>query len=820
MNDLRHRIVAVLLRAEEWLFANPKTVLGLILAVTLGFATQLPALRMYTDFSDLLPQKHRYIQTYNRIKENFGGADMVVMAIEVEQGTVFNDKTLALIDEATRGLDTLPSVNHNLVASLTHRTARKVYLTADGNFASESYYDPAKTTRTAEELERLKQDVMANPRIYGLLVSPDLRAALIKAPFNEGAIDYEKNFTALQAVRAQVSQPGHKVYVTGNPVLTGYVYTYINQIISILFYTLALLALLLVAYFRRFYGIALPLLGIALSSIWGLGFMALLGFNLEPLSMPIPFLIAARATSHGVQLVARYYEELAFTQSGKKAARNALDALFRPGSLAIVVDAIGLAVLVLGAAPFNWKLGISAGFWGLAVIFTVHFMVPLSLTVLPQPRHTENKNQAVREALAGLMARTGATPRGARAILAVAALLVVGAAPLLARVQIGESEPGSPILKRDHDYNLSTTAINERFPGSEELHIVARTADKGGIKRPEVLLAMEAFQAHMQLDPALGGAKSLPAVVRVVNRLTHGDDPRWMQIPDSAEEVGGLMFAYMASSPIPGALKEFVTPDEDEANMVFFYKDHQADTINRAVALAEEGARIAEARVPGLKIELGGGLVGVTAAANEALHSDHQIIIPMVMAVAFLLVMVYYQSLHAGWLMVLPMLFATTLTYAYMGWRNIGVSVNTVPVIAVGVGVGIDYAVYFMDRIREEFALSRDIRSAAIRAFSTTGYAVSFTALTLIAGVVMWIVLSDLRFQSDAAVLLSFMLIVNAVAAMVIVPAWCVVFKPHFVVATHRSAEGLIEEDAPDPVPPTERESVIPTTFTHQGART
>jgi len=185
----------------------------------------------------------------------------------------------------------------------------------------------------------------------------------------------------------------------------------------------------------------------------------------------------------------------------------------------------------------------------------------------------------------------------------------------------------------------------------------------------------------------------------------------------------------------------------------------------------------------------------VTAAANGALHRDHMIIIPTVMLVAFLLVTAYYQSLHAGWLMVLPMLFATVMTYAFMGWRHIGVSVNTVPVIAVGVGVGIDYAVYFMDRIREEMAHVHDIRRAAMDAVATTGYAVSFTALTLIAGVVLWIFMSDLRFQSDAAKLLSFMLIVNAIAAMLLVPAWCVVFKPHFVVATHFDAEGVLEQD-------------------------
>lgn len=795
MGNLRHSITRVLMRGETWLFANPKIVLGLIFAATALFATQLPGLRIYTDFNDLLPQNHAYIQTYNRIKENFGGANVIILAVEVEQGTIFNDETLQLIYDATQGIDNLPSVNHNLVSSLTHRTSRKVYLNREGSFVSDSYYNPANPTHTPAELEQIKKDVIANPQIYGLLVAPNLKAALIKAQLNEGGIDYAKTFAALQKVREQLAKPGHKVYATGNPVLTGYVYTYLSQIVQILFYTLALMAVLLILYFRRFYGVFLPLLGIALSSIWGLGFMSLVGINLEPLSMPIPFLIAARATSHGVQLVARYYEELAVTLNGKQAARNALDALFRPGSLAIIVDAIGIAVLVLGAAPFNHKLGIAAGFWAMSVIFTVHFMVPLALTVLPQPKKTENKNQGMRSLLATFMARTGGTHGGALTILVVAGVLAIGGMFYATRVQIGESEPGSPILHQHHDFNRSTKAINELFPGSEELHVVARTDEKGGIKRPEVMRAMEAFQAQMMSDPTLGGAKAIPGVVRVVNRLTHNDDPRWAQIPDNAEEVGGLMFAYLASSPIPGALKEFVNAEENEANMVFYYKDHRAETINRVVALAEESKRKLEGEVPGLHIELGGGIIGVTAAGNQALHTDHMKIIPAVMLLAFFLVMVYYQSLHAGWLMVLPMLFAMVMTYAYMGIAGIGINVNTVPVIAVGVGVGIDYAVYFMDRIREEMAHVHDIRQAAINAFSTTGYAVSFTAATLIAGVVMWIFLSDLRFQSDAAVLLSFMLIVNAIAAMLIVPAWCVVFKPHFVVATHYGEGGMLEED-------------------------
>ncbi len=795
VTKFRHSITHALHRGEEWIFRNPKIVLSLVLAVTILFGIALPKLRVFTDFSDLLPQNHAYIKVYNRLKESFGGANMVIMSVEVEQGTIFNPDTLKLIHEATQGVDNLPGVNHNLVSSLTHRTARKVFLDSEGGFASENYYAPLKPGYTAAELEQMKQDVLANPTIYGLLVSPDLKAALIKAQLNEGDIDYPATFAALQKVRETLATPGHHLYVTGNPVLTGWVYTYLNQIVEILMYTLALLATLLIVYFRRFYGIALPLLGIALSSIWGLGFMAAMGINLEPLSLPIPFLIAARATSHGVQLVVRYYEELAVVHNGPKAARNALDALFRPGSLAIIVDAVGIAVLMLGAAPFNYKLGLAAGFWGFSVIFTVHFMVPLALTILPAPKKHENGNEGIRNFLAKAMALTGGTDGGARSILILTLIGAIGGTYLVGKVQLGESEPGSPLLHLNHDYNVSTKAINTRFPGSEELHIVARTDEKGGIKRPEVMAAIERFQAHMLSDPTLGGTKAIPGVMRVVNKLINNDDPRWMQLPDNEGDIGGLMFTYMASSPIPGALKEFVNTDENEANMVFYYKDHQADTINRVVALAEEGIKQIEKDVPGLHIELGGGIIGVTAAGNQALHTDHMIIIPAVMLLAFVIVTVYYSSLHAGWLMVLPMLFSTLMTYAYMGAMNIGISVNTVPVIAVGVGVGIDYAVYFMDRIREEYAHLRDIKKAVITAVATTGYAVSFTAATLIAGVVMWIFLSDLRFQSDAAILLSFMLIVNAIAAVLIVPSWCVVFKPKFVTAVHYDEDGVLEND-------------------------
>lgn len=793
---MKHRLAHALHKVEERIFANPVPILAVIFIISLLFASRIPGLKMQSDFEDLLPQSHPFIQLHSQIRNTFGGASVVTVAVEVERGTVFTNQTLALIQRLTQGVDNLPGVNHNQVSSLTHRTTRKISLDETGSIRSQPYYDPGAPPLSEAQLEQLKHDVMANPRVYGMAVSPDLKAALIKGPMNEGGeIDHEQTFVELQKLRQREAMAGVKIHATGLPVLTGWVYTYLSQIMQILLYTSVLITALLVLYFRRLYGIALPLLGICLSSAWGLGFMALLGYNLDPLSMPIPFLIAARATSHGVQLVDRYYYELALTGDGRKAARNALDALFRPGSLAITVDAIGILVIALGAAPINVKLGYYAGFWAFSVIFTVHFMVPLFLTVLPQPKRIEVSGETASSRLLQKLFRPVCNRRWASFGLAGALLFIGVGAWYAASVRFGEAEPGSPILNRDHDYNLSSKAINQRFPGSEELYVVARTADKGGIRRPEVMAAMESFYGAMLLDPELGGVKALPGLVREVNRLTHSGDPRWAQLPDTAAETGGLLFAYMTSSPIPGALKEFINPDENEAPMVFFYKDHQVGTIQRAIGMARQAMARVEGKVKDFSIHLGGGIVGVNAAIDEANYHDTLLITPLVMVMAFVFVMLYYSSQHAGWLMVLPMAYATVLTYGYMGYMKIGINVNTIPVIAVGIGVGIDYSIYIMDRIREEFAESHKLTDAVVRAMGTTGMAVGFTAATLIGGVIMWVLMSDLRFQSDAAMLLSVMLALNAAAALFLVPAWILVFKPKFIMGAHYDEDGVLRTD-------------------------
>lgn len=774
---------------DKKIFHNPKIVLGFILGLTIFFGLQIPSVRMYSDFSDLLPQSHPYIQLHNEIKDNFGGANVIIVGVEVKDGDIFSNETLRLVHEVTQAVDSLPGINHNLVTSFTHRTTRQVWLTEMGNINSDPYFKPQDPALTIDQLIQLKKDVVANPRVYGPLISPDMKTALVKAQLNEGMLDYEETFRQLQELRAEYAHQGVNIYATGQPVLVGWAYYYKNQIFQILAFTALIMLSLLIFHFRTLYGVLVPLGGVLVSTIWGIGIISLFGYNIDPLGLVIPFLISARAMSHGIQLVERYYVELEGHDNSEIAARRTFESLFRPGTLGVVSDAIGLLLIAIGSIPLNTKLAHYASLWALCIIITVLLAVPLLLSILPKPKTTTLKKNALRKVGVFSSDVVSSYPKY---ILSMAAIVVMVGAYLASHVTIGESEPGSPILYRDHDYNISSKAINDSFPGSEELYIVAEHRDEGGIKRPDVLLALEDLERHMMLDPEVGGAKGIPDLIKQVNRLLHNDDPRWQQIPKEQNYVGGLMFTYMASSPVPGALKEFTDPAAKVANLVFFYKNHQGETIRRAIHTAKQWIEDNEGKVDGLTIRLAGGTIGVTAAMNEAAFETNKLVLPLVFGLIFLSVMLFYSSFHAGFMMFIAMLFATTLTYAYMGVAEVGININTVPIIAVGVGVGIDYSIYMMDRIREEMLKYRDIKVAVNKALNTTGLAISFTAITLIAGIVMWIFLSDLRFQADAALLLSVMIVLNGMAALWLVPSWVLIFKPAFVANIYKGEDEVI----------------------------
>ena len=764
----------------NFLFNNRKFVLAVIFLITAMFAWNIPAVRMLSDFADLLPQEHPYIQLHNSIRDTFGGANIIVMAMEVEEGTIFTNDSLDRIHRITQKLDSVSNINHNLVSSLTHRNTRKIFLTPDGTIRSQNYYDPHHDEYTEEQLAKIQGDVLASTNVYGLLVSPDMKSALIKGTLNEGQLDYGKVFEEIQAIRAEEAAPGVHIHATGHPVLVGWVDSYSGDILLIFFYTILIVLGILVFYSRRLYGILLPLLGMILTSIWGVGFMGVFGYNLDPLMLVVPFLISARAMSHGIQKMERYFLELSRTGEKIPAARNTFNALFRPGALAIVADASALYLIGLGSVPINDKMAVYASFWAVCMVVTVLIVIPMLLAELPRPKSVAVKHTMARAVFPKLAQVVGTKGRS-KAVLITCLVIALCATYFSSWVQIGEPEPGSPLLYHDHDFNISSTAINDRFPGAEELFIIARADENGGLKKPEIMKALTDFQNHMMLDPKLGGVKGVNNLLTQVNQMTRNNDPRWSVIPSIDQNIGGLLFMFMMSAPTQGALQEYIDTDDRLANMVFYYKDHTGETIRRAIHMAKEWIDTTGSQVEGLHIDLAGGPVGVTAAINEEAFETNVIVVPAVLILILAFTLWFYGSFHSGFMMLVSMTFATTLTYACMGLLNMGLNVNTVPMIAVGIGLGVDYAIYMMDRIKEEMHVADDVQDAIRRAVSTTGVAIALTATTLVGGIIMWVFISELRFQADAARLLIIMLVMNMASAMFLVPAWVNIFKPRFI---------------------------------------
>ncbi|HXZ85360.1 MAG TPA: MMPL family transporter, partial [Myxococcota bacterium] len=423
-------------RAERFsrFFARQRNWFALVIALITGFfAFQLRHLEIYTQFLDLLPRNHPFIRTYETYRETYGNANTVVAAVVAKSGDVYQPEVLRAVQALTAELDAsvVPAeinqepashyvtphgvvatvvhalvaaadrvfhgntaveaetgVDHNLVTSLTDRTARDSRVELDGTLVS-----PQLVEQIPEDpagLAALREKVRRNPSVFGVLVSTDEKAALVRASFVETRLDYGALFKHLQAAKAKVqAQYPVEVYVTGQPLLFGWAYAFATEILLVFALTLIVSVLLLWAYFRRFYGVFLPMSGAAVNVIWGLGFAAWLGYNLDPLVLVVPMLITARAISHSVQFVERFYEEYELLGDKSEACIRSMAELLLPGTLAIMTDVFGLLTISLATIPLVSKLGLLCAFWATSILVTEMLLNRLLILYLPAPRERQ-----------------------------------------------------------------------------------------------------------------------------------------------------------------------------------------------------------------------------------------------------------------------------------------------------------------------------------------------------------------------------------------------------------------------------------------------
>jgi uncharacterized protein len=483
-----------------------------------------------------------------------------------------------------------------------------------------------------------------------------------------------------------------------------------------------------------------------------------------------------------VQLVTRYDDEmLAGATDSKAAASAAMLQLFKPGILGVVADAGCMLVVILTPIPLMQKVSVIGTIWVGTIAVTACILTPVLLSWLPNKlgyAHRLNVSPSLDKILNVCIHAAGT--RWRYVVVGLAACVFIFSGYESFKLKIGDADAGSPILWQDSVYNKDAAAINAQFQGSDRMYVVFRGKQPDAVKEPAVLENMRAMQNHMAKQPEIGGSLSLADVIPAVRKLMRENNPRYEEFGVDKSENGEMLYMFQAGTE-PGDMDRYTDTQYQTAPVNFYFKDHQGGSVLSAMTRLKEF--IANNPLDQGVYVLAGGLIGVVAAVNEVILAGQIESIALALLVLVLCCAVAYRSMSAGIFFMVPVVLSNTVTFAYMAWNNIGMNLSTLPVAALGIGLGVDYAFYVVDGIKEELHHHSDLDLAIKQSLKSAGRGVLVTSATLTACVVMWFG-SSLRFQAEMGTLMAVWLSISSISALLLMPALVKIFKPDFIVST------------------------------------
>jgi len=769
-----------------WMMRYRFIVFGGIVVLTIFFASQIFSLEVKTKLEDLLPQNHPFMKVHNRYEKQLGTPFKLYIVLQVKNGDIYNSATLEKCVEITDAIDAIPGVDHNQVISIASRKIKKYILTADAIIAT-NFMDIVPKTKS--ELENFKEATRTNPSVFGAWVSPNEKAVLFSATFIPRLTNVMVLFDKVRELEKHYSDANHEVYACGEPLLNGWIFYFQQkEILRILAWTVGTLLCLLLFYFRNRVGVFVPLVSTLVSAIWGLGFCGLVGINLDPLVMVLPLLISARALSHSVQITERYFECYNEHKEVIPACIECATSILPPGLLGITTDAIGILLIAVAPVPIMQHMAYLCSFWALSIAITVLVLTPILISFFSAPKNIPeivSTEKGLTQKLLGGIAKLGYGKPGV-ICFGIMVVLFGFCGWVSTKVNIGDIHPGSPILWPNSNYNVSTDEINKNFPGTEELYVIFEGTGDRAVETYEFLSILNLFQRHMEKDPKVGWTFSARNFLPPINKNVWGGYLKENIVPADNRKVGNI-FYLLRNSSAPADFDLYLSRNDQNANVIVWFKDHMGDTIRQGIEEAKkfiekEKGELAKAKV---KVQLASGNIGLLAAINETVQSAQFLNFLLVITVVFLMCALTYGSWVAPIILMIPLNLANLVTLSIMKWMEIGLNINTLPIVSIGVGVGIDYGIYLLTRICEESQLYGEYSLLAItKAIKTTGKAIFFTATTMIAGVIFWYFFSSLRFQAEMGLLLCLIMTINMLGALLCIPCIVYIFKPRFVTSS------------------------------------
>lgn len=762
----------------------PFLLIGVILTGVFLYGISL--LQVNVVLEDMFPFGHPFVKLHKEFGSQFGGASTVLIELKVKDGDIFNTQTLERVKGITDELVYHKDAYSLLTASISQPKMKYIRGYSGGRVEMDGLMWP-KIPSTEAEFKFMKESIFTHPAYNGVLVNKEGTATLIIAEFKEG-IDYSELFKFFMKLKEKYEDPNTSLHMVGKPVLLGWIYSYWPQMMVIFAMSVGVMVLLLASFFRNWQGMSVPIAVGLICTVWGLGFCGFMGINLSPLLFVLPFLVGARALSHTVQITHRFFEEYHRSGSKEEAAVQTISTMFLPNVSAIAAEVVGFGVIGLAQIVLMQQLALIMGFWMFSIFPVAGILAPIICFYLPPPKAKDPERKTGWMSHFNLFLSNFATgPATGKLVLLGFLIVAVVFGWRATHLRVGDLFPGSPILWPHSVYNQDYDEINKTFEraGGDNYIVFFRGNQEFAAKDPKVLQTFEALSRWMEsrMPDVYGGSFALDTIVKKLNKEMHDGNPLWEFIPDELDLCTSMLFLFQSKS-VPGDMDRFADPKFYNSNTMLFFKNHTDETISRIRENVNEFFRNYPKQIDVGEFLLAGGVIGMETAVNEEIEAAHVKIDSTVLAAIFIMCCITYRSVVAGLLLIIPLIISNIVAFGYMGFAKIGLSINTLPVSAIGVGVGVDFGIYLFSRYKEEYRRTGSWEESIAVGAQTTALGVLYSALTLVLPLLSWGLFSGLKFQAQMGYLLALLLSVNMFAVLTLHPAIIKILKPKFITKT------------------------------------
>lgn len=764
-------------RYVDWVVRHRLLVVVAMLAVTGFWASQLPALRVEIDPDANLPQDHPYIQALKTLERTFGEKNLVVVGLFPKDGTIYTPAFLTKLQRITRRIDAVPGLIRATYLSLASPLAKAIE--GDGDtLLVRQIMERAPTTDA--EVAEVKRRLLVNPFHVGIIAAADGSAAAIIANFklSPEMPGYPAVQDRLTQIAADENDGTYEVYFGGTVALNAGLARITERTVGLFPIALLIIALLHYEAFRTIQGMVLPVLTAILAVVWSLGLMGFLHVPLDPFNTTTPILILAVAAGHAVQILKRYYEEFERYRDAHVAIRVAVTRVGPVMLTAGTIAALSFFSLTAFRTAVIRNFGLLAGFGILATLLIELTLTPALRALLPAPQRDEIEREArsgrVLALLLGRLA-TLVTTRP-RAVVAVTAVAVVVAGVGASRIHVDTTFKRQ--FPRSHPVRMADDILGRTFSGTNTLVFLVEGSREGSLHDPTALRAIAELQRFAETDPDVGKTLSIVDYLSEMHRALTGDPTSGVVVPPSADLVSQYLFLYSMSGGPEDLSSQIDLEHRRAAVRVFLRND---STAHGEDLLARVRAHVATHFPPGYLVRYSGTLAS-SAALTDAMVHGKVLNMAQIGAIIVLVSGLVLRSALGGLLVATPLVVAVMMNFGVMGFAGIPLDVITSPIAAMAVGIGSDYAVYFLFRFREELATSRTPALALASTMQSSGKAIVYVS-SAIAGGYLVLCVSGFVFHIELGALVALAMVVSSLAAVTVLPALALLLQPAFLFA-------------------------------------